>query len=195
MARMLPGKRETVHDPNFERPSRRPGGLSSLEAWRYAIEEGAPFGESMDEAAREAPGRAAWQCAAGCAACCHLMVQVTPAEVEALVPHVTGGVAERLRANAALVSGMDAGAYRRARPRCAFLDDAGLCSVYDVRPVRCRSHVSSDVATCLRVLGGEESSGAVPGDPWLRSVASAVQAGLGVEPRELHQAVCARLDR
>ena len=168
--------------------------MTSLEAWRYAIEEGAPVGVKMDEAVRQAPTRATWACAQGCDACCHLMVCVTSDEVDSLVPRVTEAIAERVRTNAELVRGLDAGAYRRARPRCAFLDATGCCSVYDVRPVRCRSHVSSDLATCLRVRDGDEPSGAVPGDVWLRSVASAVQEGLGGETIELHEAVLARLD-
>ena len=167
--------------------------MTSLEAWRYAVEEGASVAVKMDEAAAQAPTRGAWQCGEGCDACCHLMVRVTTAEVDALVPRITDAIAERVRGNAELVRGLDAGAYRRARPRCAFLDESGRCSVYDVRPVRCRSHVSSDLATCLRVRDGDEPSGAVPGDAWLRAVASAVQAGLGGETRELHEALCARL--
>jgi len=168
--------------------------MSSLESWRYAIEEGAAAGPTMDAAASHAPTRAAWECVRGCDACCHLMVRVTPAEVDLLLPRVTEAIAARLRANAQTVRGMDAGAYRQARPRCAFLGADGACTAYEARPVRCRSHVSSDVATCLRVLEGEESSGALPGDSWLRSVASAVQQGLGGEPEELHAALCARLD-
>jgi len=167
--------------------------VASLEAWRFAVEEGASASASIDEAARQAPTKAGWQCAPGCDACCHLMVQVTPREVDALLPHVTPETAERVRANAEAARGLDAGAYRRMRVRCAFLDPDGRCEAYDVRPIRCRSHVSADVEICRRVFAGELNGGAVPGDTWLQSVASAVQQGLGGEPQELHTAVRARI--
>ena len=169
--------------------------MPSLEAWRFAVEEGASASESMDEAARQAPTKAAWQCAPGCDACCHLMVLVTPREVDALLPRVTPQIAERIRTNAEAAGGLDAGAYRRMRVRCAFLDPDGRCAAYDVRPIRCRSHVSADVEICRRVFAGELNGGAVPGDTWLQSVASAVQKGLGGEPRELHAALRARIGR
>ena len=168
--------------------------MPSLEAWRFATEEGAPVAESMDEAASQAPTRAAWHCAKGCAACCYLMVESTSREIDALVPCVTPAIGQRIRANALVARGLDAGAYRLARPRCAFLDTDGLCAAYEVRPVRCRSHVSSDVEVCRRGLAGEQPGCTVPGDGWLRSVASAVQEGLGGATRELHQALAERLD-
>jgi hypothetical protein len=176
-----------------------------LAGWRYAIQEVAAEAAAdeaaahafalMDRAVGEAPTRASWECRRGCDFCCHLLVEVTPSEIEALLPRVTQPIATRIRDRARAAEGLEPGAYRRDRIRCAFLDDAGACLAYDARPLRCRAHVSASVETCERVFRDDVTSGAVPGDGWLASVGGAMQAGLGGALRELHAGLADRLDR
>ena len=173
----------------------------SYEAWRYAVEEGADWFELADRAARQAPTREQWECQRGCAHCCHLLVEVTAAEAEALSRVVTPPIRARIEANAGRVAGLNPAQYRALRQPCAFLGDEGECLAYDVRPLRCRAHVSSSEQVCRRVLKGDPTtpSGSVPGDVWLATVIAAIQTGLGTgtgtgtgtapETEELHTAL------
>jgi len=118
---------------------------------------------------------------------------VTDAEVEALLPAVGPAICERVIANAARAADLDVAGYRRAGIRCAFLDEGGSCLAYDVRPLRCRAHVSTALTTCERVHAGDLPGGAVPGDGWLAAVAAACQRGLGESVTEFHSALATRL--
>lgn len=71
------------------------------------------------------------RCAAGCSACCHDRLTITSVEADVLRAHVA---AMSEPARAALRASLD------RTDRCAALDDAGRCQVYDARPLVCRSH-------------------------------------------------------
>jgi hypothetical protein len=62
--------------------------------------------------------------------CCHDRLTVTTVEADAIRAHVA---AMSPAARAALASQM-------RDDRCAALDDAGRCQIYDARPLVCRSH-------------------------------------------------------
>ena len=182
--------------------------MASLESIRFAQAEDTDAAASAAQAARtawsrldglaaEAPTRGRWDCGEGCAACCRLKVFVHPTEAEAIVT-VLGerlsaserdDLACRVRETAERAQGLDAGAWRRARLACAFLDDADRCRIYPVRPVKCRAHVSRDGRAC------RDPAAPVPLDDWLVKAAEAVLHGLGAtSPREeLHAAVARRL--
>lgn len=64
-------------------------------------------------------------CRAGCADCCAAGLEVLPVEAYAIEQHL----AER---------GASLPAPREGR--CAFLDERDLCTVYEARPLLCRSH-------------------------------------------------------
>jgi Fe-S-cluster containining protein len=148
--------------------------VRSLEALRYAAEErrDARAAHALLDAVRVTE----CACAAGCAFCCHLPVLVAPLEADLLaeaalrLPEVRARVESPTR-------------------RCAFLGGDDRCMAYDVRPLRCRAHTSSDRAICERVHEGELPLASVPGDPWLRLSAEAIRRGLGEGERELHAAV------
>ena len=182
--------------------------MASLESIRFAQAEDTAAAGSAAEAVRsawarldalaaEAPTRARWDCAAGCAACCRLKVFVHPLEADALTALLRAdlsaaaraALARRIDETARLGRDLEAGAWRRARLACAFLDETDRCRIYDVRPVKCRAHVSRDVRAC------EEPSAPVPLDDWLAKAAEAVLHGLGeAAPREeLHAALARRL--
>ena len=168
----------------------------SYEAWRYAAEEvtaeaAKEFSDVFklaNRAALEAPSRAEWDCQRGCAHCCHLLVEITAAEAEALSRIVTPVIRARIESAANRVAGLGPAQYRALQQPCAFLGQDGECLAYDVRPLRCRAHVSTSEPVCRRVFDGDPStpSGSVPGDVWLATVIEAIQAGVAPETKELH---------
>ena len=66
------------------------------------------------------------QCQTGCSDCCHVRLTVTNVEAAAIRAHLAGR---------SITIGTDP-------DRCAALDPAGRCQIYDARPVVCRSHGS-----------------------------------------------------
>ena len=146
----------------------------SLEALRYAAEERGDARAA--HALLDAVPVSANACAAGCAFCCHLPVLVTPLEAALL-------------AEAALRLPEVRARIENPGDRCAFLGGDDRCMAYDIRPLRCRSHTSTDRAICERVHAGELPLASVPGDPWLRLSAEAIRRGLGDRERELRAAV------
>jgi hypothetical protein len=71
------------------------------------------------------------ECRTGCSDCCHVRLSITTAEAESIRALVAAWPEQRRRALAAITAPAD---------RCAALDDAGRCSIYEARPVVCRSH-------------------------------------------------------
>lgn len=102
-------------------------------------------------------------CAHGCSACCKQLVVAEISEAEyilernpAAVARATAKLLEHARIAARLPGdlGDEAGtargsdAYWQLAMPCAFLED-GLCSIYEDRPIPCRTHfVLSDPALC-----------------------------------------------
>lgn len=76
----------------------------------------------------------AMRCGAGCHSCCLPGLSVNDVEAEHLRSYVAArpALAEKLTALAA--------ADPHGGTRCALLDASGRCSVYEARPVVCRSH-------------------------------------------------------
>ena len=70
------------------------------------------------------------QCATGCSDCCHVRLTITGVEAAAIRAHVAPWPRER-RQGLATTGPTD---------RCAALDPAGRCKIYDARPLVCRSH-------------------------------------------------------
>lgn len=103
----------------------------------------------------EARKRPDFACAAGCAWCCHQQVAVAPAEAIAIARHVTEtfpppALAElraRLAALDARSRGLGLWGRARLKTPCAFLV-SGECSIYEVRPLRCRGVYSRDADHC-----------------------------------------------
>jgi len=70
------------------------------------------------------------QCGTGCSDCCHVRLTITGVEAAAIRAHVATWPAARRRSLA------DTG----PADRCAALDPAGRCKIYEARPLVCRSH-------------------------------------------------------
>jgi Putative zinc- or iron-chelating domain len=160
----------------------------------------------------------AFACAAGCAWCCNQTVTIAAPEAIAIAEHVRGAFPpEALAALKTRLAALDdrargRGAFARGylKTPCALLVD-GKCSVYDVRPVRCRSVYSRDVAHCRWVAENPDLVYAwrdrplepspypqepeVIADAVLSGLATAARdAGLGFEGLELIAALRIALD-
>lgn len=111
--------------------------------------------------ARKQPGFA---CAAGCAWCCHQQVAVSPAEAVAIARHVRRTLAPadlaalngRLAALDSQTRGLSVGERAHLKVPCAFLDD-GRCTIYAVRPLRCRGVYSRDAGHCRWAMENPEA--------------------------------------
>lgn len=111
--------------------------------------------------ARKQPGFA---CAAGCAWCCHQQVALAPAEALAIARHVQQAFAPpqlaALKARLAALDSRSRGRSVRERAQlktpCALLDD-GRCSVYAVRPLRCRGVYSRNAEHCRWAMENPEA--------------------------------------
>jgi Fe-S-cluster containining protein len=103
----------------------------------------------------EAASRRSIACAAACAACCNQQVAIAPVEAAAIAHYVTrhftdeedAALVARLRALDAVTRGKTALERAHLRQPCAFLVD-GRCSIYPVRPLRCRGVHSRDAGYC-----------------------------------------------
>lgn len=76
------------------------------------------------------------QCATGCADCCQVRLTITAVEAAAIRALVAGWPAARRAALAPAPPSAGPG----APERCAALDAADRCKIYDARPLVCRSH-------------------------------------------------------
>lgn len=70
------------------------------------------------------------QCDSGCSDCCHVRLSITGVEASAIREHVMTLPEHRRRALAEV----------GPEDRCAALDPAGRCKIYEARPIVCRSH-------------------------------------------------------
>lgn len=123
-----------------------------------AAAAGADIAEATWAAARpavEARKQPGFACAAGCAWCCYQQVAASPAEAVVIARHVLQTFAPAalaaLKARLAELDGASRGlgAAERAKLKrpCAFLED-GRCTIYAVRPLRCRGVYSRDAEHC-----------------------------------------------
>ncbi|NUO48460.1 MAG: YkgJ family cysteine cluster protein [Polyangiaceae bacterium] len=127
------------------------------------------------------PGAVAPACKRGCSYCCHVDVEATSAEIDAIVAHLAGSrssvevdalVAELSRSGA--LSGEQRWA---ARIPCAFLAPDQSCSIHPVRPLRCRAFHSCDVERCKDAFDGKGDDEPVMNDALARAY-DAAEAGL-----------------
>lgn len=101
-------------------------------------------------------------CSAGCSYCCHVHVDATVPEILAIASHLRrsltsaalGSLRARLAARVPRVEHLSDEARWSARIPCALLGEDGRCSIYDVRPLRCRAFHSCSVTPCREAFEG-----------------------------------------
>ncbi|OAN55209.1 hypothetical protein A6A04_11125 [Paramagnetospirillum marisnigri] len=94
-------------------------------------------------------------CKAGCGWCCHQQVGVSVVEAVRIAVHIrdlpaeqAAAVMARVRDLDRLTRGLTTSKRAATKQPCAFLVDGG-CSIYAVRPLRCRGLISIDVEFCI----------------------------------------------
>ncbi len=129
------------------------GDLKRLPAQQAVVK----FYARQDAAIREAGSRASASpaCKAGCAYCCYYKVEARAAEVLAIKnfavsrfsPVQLRAVIEQAQRNVAEAKGLSHAEHLATNQRCSFLLE-DRCSVYEVRPSKCRSFHAADVEGC-----------------------------------------------
>jgi hypothetical protein len=124
-----------------------------VEAAKRASEQADAVRLKVLQAAKHAPA-----CSKGCSWCCSHKVGVTIPELIAIVAHLEASPAELevVRKRAAELAKdpliFSDSEKPRARIPCALLEQDGSCGVYEVRPIPCRSWLSTDVESCKQHL-------------------------------------------
>ena len=141
-------------------------------------------------------------CAKGCSFCCHLWVDASPPEILYTVKTIPAADRQRALEAVERACGITSKATFLDRcgsvnPPCPLLGEGGACSVYDNRPISCRTTVSVDADLCRQTLQ-EGSEAGFPGlKVWLTlrdSYATALegalmQAGLAYQAHEWNQSL------
>ena len=126
-------------------------GSRAVRAQRAA---GEGFAEAWAEARAAVERAGAIACAPGCGACCHQHVALLAVEAVAIASTLAADREttrrRRVAETDARTRSMTAPERRRARIACAFLATDGRCSIYEIRPIRCRGVHSRDAAECRR---------------------------------------------
>jgi Fe-S-cluster containining protein len=94
-------------------------------------------------------------CRKGCAWCCHQSVMILPGEAMVLAEWIKNScnepereeIIQRLKKRNQITSCMKAPEFIHFKMACAFLSEDS-CSVYPVRPLSCRSFISSSESSC-----------------------------------------------
>lgn len=143
--------------------------------------------EVMDEAGRRALARTpapAPACSAGCSYCCHVHVEATVPEILAVARHVErtwtavaqAALRDRLARHVRRVEPLDDQQRWQARIPCALLGDDGRCTIYEARPLVCRSFSARAVDPCREAFEGRADRTPEP-IPALARAHDAVEAG------------------
>lgn len=163
----------------------------------------------VDHTIAQAQARAgvALACSAGCHYCCHLKVDVQPAEVFPIVdymrayfsPEKISRIQAKAAANWKKIEPMNVRQHLAANLPCAFLDNS-MCSIYPVRPSTCRACHARQLQNCIDSFEHPENFD-LPGSdlPEVRLALSEVWSsfshayaslGYDIRPYDLNGAIC-----
>lgn len=94
-----------------------------------------------------------FECQKGCTHCCSLRVEALPPELFRIAKHVNDQTAEvrtqildTLHKSANYAKGKT---FKEYSQPCAFLTEQGVCSIYSVRPYKCRQYFSMSLSDCI----------------------------------------------
>ena len=144
--------RETFDFSGFTRQCREAYADASL---RPGVRLAALHQQCEELLVRHQPDRSdRLDCRAGCGTCCIVNVAVLIPEAVAIVEYVENraqafsGLDQRLNRTWHRVRGVEDDERVCMRVPCVFLDDAGSCSIYPVRPLLCRGVTSTSAEDC-----------------------------------------------
>ncbi len=108
-----------------------------------------------DAAVESAPDVGTLACRAGCTWCCYFSVDVRAIEVFRILDYIERAftteqrarVYAEIRANSAMLRGLDEMERMRRNVKCPFLVE-GRCSIYALRPQTCRNYHATSAAGC-----------------------------------------------
>lgn len=160
------------------------------------------FYKMADELIGQSPNRIA--CKTGCNYCCHYHVMVTPVEVFTIIEHIERlaevekqELENSIQKYAERVKDMTPYQHEHTNIQCSFLKEQ-QCSIYQIRPLACRGHHSTDANVCHRTFEDVNSNELGPLD-YPRKVASTAmdiallyiqhKAGMEAAKYELHAAL------
>jgi Fe-S-cluster containining protein len=146
------------------------------EAGRATFRETELAASRLGASAIQAP-----DCARGCSSCCHVHVDATAPEIEAVASYVrtrwSPSEIEALASRLGRAAGLSAEERWQAKIPCALLAEDQVCSIHEVRPLRCRAFHSLSVATCREAFAGRTDA-APPQSPALLRLYDAAEEGL-----------------
>lgn len=127
--------------------------LTALEAGSNKVEMLLGAYDAFDRMAKVDNEHHKPSCKKGCAYCCHIPVNVTLTEVALIKEYMeeNGTVLSEAQKERARFQARVSDKVRMTSDKsaCIFLDDNNACSIYEVRPFKCRSHyVVNDPALC-----------------------------------------------
>jgi len=107
-------------------------------------------------------------CHEGCTHCCNLRVYAAPFEVLLIAKHIEkhfsaerrSEVLSALETHVAALSKITREGHVRMNTPCPLLS-RGICSIYPLRPFRCRAYYSLDIASCRFLFDNPTFEGAV----------------------------------
>lgn len=96
-------------------------------------------------------------CKKGCSWCCSNAVMVLPHEMILLKEYILQKIApaqmkpilQKMEKKNSITDSMKSFEFMHLKMPCAFLDENGACSVYEVRPMACRIYLSKNVESCI----------------------------------------------
>ena len=141
-------------------------------------------------------------CGKGCSFCCRMWVDATPPEVLYTVKKMPPEQRQQAHASGRTGLRQTSGASffdrcGKVNPPCPLLDDEGACSVYELRPIACRTLVSTNVDDCRMTFMEGSDLGFPSPDVWftLRDSyntaleGALIHSGLAYQARELNDSL------
>jgi len=96
-------------------------------------------------------------CQSGCSFCCYLKVETKPVEIIAIIQHIEknfstdeiNNVLKKAKQNVEEFKLLDYSTQVATNQACPFLNQ-DRCSIYEVRPAKCRNNHATDVSLCQK---------------------------------------------
>jgi len=146
-------------------------------------------------------------CQKGCSACCNQMIFCSSMEIAEIMVQIKkiprerrSKLIERLKVaarewqdhpSAAGEDQLDVAAKWMGMP-CPFLDEAGVCTIYEARPIDCRGHFSHVLCAVPDQSGSFQTQASIDASGYIVSIQEKSRQPIGVTPIRHWLAECFR---